>query len=166
MLLRGVNVGTQKRLPMAELRAMAAKLGYANPRTHLQSGNLVLDAAVEGPAIERALGATVAAFLGREVAVLAIAAEGWAGYVAANPFPAETQSAPDRVLIVLGAAPPDAEALARAKAKAAFGERLAIAGGALWIFFPEGAGRSKLGTHPNATARNWRTVRAIEALLA
>ena len=44
-LLRGVNVGGNRKLPMAELRATLATAGYGEVRTHLQSGNVILDSA-------------------------------------------------------------------------------------------------------------------------
>jgi uncharacterized protein (DUF1697 family) len=40
-LLRGVNVGGAKKVPMLELRELARSLGFGNPRTLLNSGNLV-----------------------------------------------------------------------------------------------------------------------------
>ena len=43
-LLRGINLGAHKRVKMPELRALATELGLGDPRTYLQSGNLVVDA--------------------------------------------------------------------------------------------------------------------------
>src|SRR5688572_20096464 len=43
-LLRGVNVGKAKRVPMAEFRALLAALGYANVTILLNSGNAVFRA--------------------------------------------------------------------------------------------------------------------------
>jgi uncharacterized protein (DUF1697 family) len=40
-LLRGVNVGKAKRVPMAELRQLLGGLGYTNVSTLLNSGNAV-----------------------------------------------------------------------------------------------------------------------------
>ena len=40
-LLRGINVGRAKRVAMADLRALLAELGYRDPRSLLNSGNLV-----------------------------------------------------------------------------------------------------------------------------
>jgi uncharacterized protein (DUF1697 family) len=41
-LLRGVNVGKGKRVPMGELRALLCALGYTGVSTLLNSGNAVL----------------------------------------------------------------------------------------------------------------------------
>jgi len=43
VLLRGINVGGHRRVPMADLRALLAGLGYERVRTHLQSGNVVVE---------------------------------------------------------------------------------------------------------------------------
>ena len=40
-LIRGINVGPSKRVPMAALREMLSGLGYTDVRTHLNSGNAV-----------------------------------------------------------------------------------------------------------------------------
>ena len=42
-LLRGINLGSQKRVKMPDLRALATELGFGDPRTYLQSGNLVVN---------------------------------------------------------------------------------------------------------------------------
>ena len=44
-LLRGINVGKNKRVAMADLRAVIESLGYRNARTLLNSGNAVFDSA-------------------------------------------------------------------------------------------------------------------------
>jgi len=54
-LLRGVNVGGNRKLSMAELRATLATAGYGEVRTHLQSGNVILDSAKKPATLEREL---------------------------------------------------------------------------------------------------------------
>ena len=48
-LLRGVNVGKAKRVPMAELRTLLTGLGYTGVATLLNSGNAVFGAASGSP---------------------------------------------------------------------------------------------------------------------
>ena len=45
-LLRGINVGRNKRIAMADLRSLCEGLGFEHVRTLLQSGNVVLDSSV------------------------------------------------------------------------------------------------------------------------
>ena len=54
-LLRGVNVGKAKRVPMAHWKALMADLGYANIRTLLNSGNAVFEAKGKTSATTHAL---------------------------------------------------------------------------------------------------------------
>ena len=42
-LIRGINVGTAKRIAMKDLREQLADIGFENVRTLLQSGNAVVD---------------------------------------------------------------------------------------------------------------------------
>src|SRR4051794_30291632 len=70
-LLRGINVGRNKRVQMADLRRVLADLGYRDIRTHLNSGNAVFGSppdAVDGAA-ER-IQAAIAAELGVQCAVM------------------------------------------------------------------------------------------------
>ena len=39
-LIRGINVGSTRTLPMADLRALCLELGLKRPETYIQSGNL------------------------------------------------------------------------------------------------------------------------------
>ena len=43
-LLRGINVGGHKKVPMADLKKMMEKMGLKNVKTLLASGNVVFDA--------------------------------------------------------------------------------------------------------------------------
>lgn len=42
-LLRGINVGGNNIIKMADLKAICAKLGYENVKTYIQSGNVIFD---------------------------------------------------------------------------------------------------------------------------
>ncbi len=59
-LLRGINVGTAKRIAMADLRTLFSDLGYTDVRTLLNSGNVVFsgaksDANAEALRLEQAI---------------------------------------------------------------------------------------------------------------
>ena len=67
VLLRGINVGRNRRVGMAELRAVLTDAGYYDVRTHLQSGNVLLTSDLRGEKLEPARV--------RELAQLAVAPE-------------------------------------------------------------------------------------------
>ena len=65
-LLRGVNVGGKRKVPMTELQAAFVAMGFADARTLLNSGNVVFraDKSLTPPALEAFLEAEAARRLG------------------------------------------------------------------------------------------------------
>jgi len=55
VLLRGINLGPSRRVRMEALRQLLGSAGYGNVRTHVQSGNVVLETALGPARLERAL---------------------------------------------------------------------------------------------------------------
>jgi uncharacterized protein (DUF1697 family) len=167
-LLRGINVGGNRKVPMADLRAVAEELGLGHPRTYVASGNLVFESGDPPSALEERLERALHARFGFDVDVVARSAHDWASYAESNPFPEESRRAPNLVMLVIGKRPPDEEALEALRARASAQEKVERRDDALWIWFGNGAGRSKIGTGPSRgvwTSRNWRTVQKLEEML-
>ena len=166
-LLRGINVGGHRRVPMADLRALAETEGLADVRSHVASGNLVFESNEAAATIETRLEKAIAARFGFAVDVVVRSASAWAELADGNPFPRESAESPNHVMMTIGKrAIGDAE-IAALRAKAAPDERVERSGEAVWIWFGSGAGRSKIGTMPGKeiwTTRNWRTVKALEEM--
>jgi len=169
-LLRGINVGGRTSMKMVDLRALAEEIGWRDVATYVQSGNLVF--AVEGAErkLEEQLEKAIERRFGMNVAVLVRSAATWAEYIKANPLPEASAADPGRVLLSVSKAPPSPDAAEKLQARAQDGEQVRIAAGALWVYFPEGAGRSKLfaglAESSPATTRNWRTVLKIGEMLS
>lgn len=165
-LLRAVNVGGTGKLPMVELRALAEALGFARPRTHIASGNLVFESPLGPAAVRAALEGALAAAMGKPVGVVLRSPAQLQALLDANPFP---QAAPNRVAVTLlnEALDPDWAAGVRHQAD----EALAPAAPALRAFFVHyGAGmgqsRLRIPALDAGTARNLNTLRAVLALAA
>ncbi|MEA2638307.1 MAG: hypothetical protein QOE18_1364, partial [Chloroflexota bacterium] len=106
-LLRGINVGRNKRIAMSELRTMLESLGYTNIRTHLQSGNAIFLAQRRKPeSLEQELSVGIKKSFGMDVAVLIRTAAELASVVDANPFAAHGVSAGELHATFLAAPPP------------------------------------------------------------
>jgi uncharacterized protein (DUF1697 family) len=171
-LLRAINGGGAS-LPMAELRSLCEQLGWEKVRTYIQSGNVVFDADGDPPALERELEQGLRDRFGFDRPVLVRSAAQWFGYAAGSPFPDQEQDAPNRLLLGLAKAalaPGAAEAL---QARGAAGEQVRQVADALWFWFPDGSGATRLS--PTAidkvagspvTTRNWRTVCKLQDMLA
>ena len=164
-LLRGINVGGRNKVPMADLRALAADLGWTNVFTYIASGNLFFDAAAEAAAIETTLEGAIDRRFGITIPVIVRVTAQWPDLIAANPFPEAADAEPDRLMLCLTKAAPRDDAASKLEEHARNGEQVRLAGGALWVYYPKGAGTSRLSPSlfdrlagSPVTARNWRTV--------
>ncbi len=164
-LLRGVNVGGAK-LPMADLRAIAADLGYEGVATYIQSGNLVLSTTDTAAKVEKDLAAAIAAGTRVKPPVLVRTRSQLARVVKGNPFLARGEDA--SLVHVLFTDGPAKTAIAKLDLPAYEPDEAQPIGKELYLFLPNGVGRSKLATdlvrHKAGTQRNWRTVTTLRAM--
>ena len=160
-LLRGVNLMGGTVLRMADLKALAEKLGFKSVRTFIASGNLLFASAKREAAVKRALEAAVKAHMTREVGVMVRTAAELDAVATGNPFAGEPGNRV--VAIFLDEAPP-ADALDAAKNVA--DERMALGTREIYVHYPSGQGRSKLAIPAAAkgTARNMNTVAKLAEL--
>lgn len=167
-LVRGINVGGHAKVPMAALRNLCGDLGWQAVETFIQSGNVVFQAGGTSANLERALEEALEKDFGFRPAVIVRSAAAWAKLLDTNPFAAETEAEPAKVMVALSKEKLAGGAAATIAAKAAAGETAREAGGALWFHYPNGAGRSKItpalidkAAGSPVTARNWRTAVAL-----
>ena len=171
-LLKGINVGGNKMVPMAELRELVAGIGLSEPQTLLQSGNLVFRSRTRPAAqLERLLGDEIEKRLAVRSEIFVRTAAEWGAIVAGNPFGDEAKRDPGHLLVFLlkdSVKPKSVEAL---RAAITGREVVRAAGTHAYVVYPDGIGRSKL-THAlfekvlatQATGRNWNTVLKLAAL--
>jgi uncharacterized protein (DUF1697 family) len=176
ILIRGINVGTAKRVAMADLRALLEELGYTAVKTHLNSGNAVAtgpeaDPLAQAARIEEAL----AARTGVSARVLVVTAEHLRAVAAAHPFAAEmaaVEKGGSRMMAHLLVAAPDPAVLAE-RDPAAFDPGHAQLGDrVIYQWCPAGLLESPdmhswaakhLGVE--VTSRNWNTIAKLAELL-
>ena len=90
VLLRGINVGGKRKLPMQELRELCESLGYSNISTYIQSGNVVLEADATAAALAEQLQQAILREYDFEVPVVVLSAEEFLQAYHSNPYlPAE-----------------------------------------------------------------------------
>ena len=166
-LLRGINVGGQKLLPMSELTSMLENIGLRNVETYVQSGNVVFQSEETNVSL---LADTIRAAIKQsrsfEPQVLLLEPREIEKAVRENPFP-EAESEPKTLhLFFLSSEPrsPDLDALESIKSSR---ERFTLKDGVFYLHAPDGIGRSRLAANAEKllgvpmTGRNWRTVRKI-----
>jgi len=179
-LLRGINVGGQRKVAMTDLRTVVSSLGHGEVSTYIQSGNVLFatkqtDTAAMAAAMERA----IAAALGLQPRVVVVSCEELAAVADANPYPDEPN--PRHVHVIFLSKQPGADLEARVVAAQAQAARKGsrdtarLVGRTLFVHTPGGYGRSELaallakllagrGDGPSGTARNWATVTKLLAL--
>lgn len=167
-MLRGVNVGPNRRVPMADLRTLFEQAGHQNVRTYVQSGNIVLAAGDTAPAeLEREAGRLIADRFGFDVPVIARTRAELAAVVARDPL-GDVVTDPKRYQVSFCSAEVAPEVVSTLQAAAVGDERLVAHGRELYAWHPDGVARSKLwnalagkGLGAVATARNWTTVTTL-----
>ena len=172
-LLRGINVGGRTKVPMADLRALCASLGWSGVETYIASGNVLFEAEEEAAALEGALEQALEGKFGTTFPVIVRSASSWPALLAGNPFAEAAEAEPNRLMMMLSKRLPEANAAQAIQERARDGERVAQAGEAIWIHYPAGSGTSRLSPSlidkligSPATARNYRTVLKLNELLA
>jgi uncharacterized protein (DUF1697 family) len=163
-LLRGINVGGHNPVPMAELRPLCESLGWHDVRTYIQSGNVVLRSDADAARLEQELEAAIAGRFDLVIPVIVRAATWWSRALTRNPHTDAAHAEPNRVMLAVPKYAPREGAGAALQERAQHGERVVQVEDALWIHFPEGAGRSKITpalldrlVGSPVTMRNWRT---------
>jgi uncharacterized protein (DUF1697 family) len=168
-LLRGINVGRNKRIAMQDLRAMLESLGYTDVRTLLQSGNALFTAASQKPeTLERDISAAIKAEFGMDVAVMVRTAADLASVVTANPFVARGVAAAELHATFLSAAPAKAriDAVDREACKP---DEFAVGPRVIYARLRNGITGSRLPDWDRvlgvrATTRNWNTTTKLREL--
>ncbi|MER6289566.1 DUF1697 domain-containing protein [Streptomyces sviceus] len=171
-LLRGINVGGSRKVPMADLRTLMEGLGHDGVRSYLQSGQAVFTAdhgdeeslATElTAAIEKRFGFPVDVIVRDHAYLKAI--------VDNCPFPAAELEG-KQLHVTYFSAPVDADRFAEIDRTAHLPEEFRLGDRALYLYAPNGLGRSKLAEYLSrprlnkgviATSRNWNTaVKLVE----
>lgn len=178
-LLRGINVGGNKKVSMADLRELVSSLGHADVRTYIQSGNVLFttdraDTAALAAELERA----IAAALGVQAGVIVLTRDELATAARENPYPNEEN--PRYVHVVFLPGPADRElaagvAAAEQQAGRKGGRDTArVIGRVVYVHTPDGYGTSELvkllgraggpmSARAGGTARNMATVTELLA---
>jgi uncharacterized protein (DUF1697 family) len=171
-MLRGINLGPNRRIPMADLRQLLADAGFENVKTYVQSGNIALSATAKPAQLERELAALIEQRFGFAVPVVVRGRRQLQAVVDRDPIPGAAE-APKLYQVTFLSAKPSAAAVTRLRELARESERVAFAGREIYTFHPDGVAGSKLSLAivakdlgAGATSRNWTTVNRLLEMAA
>jgi uncharacterized protein (DUF1697 family) len=167
LLLRGINIGPNKRIAMPQLRALLTDAGFEDVQTYVQSGNVVLTSTAKQDKVGARSEELIAERFGFDVDVIVRSRDELAEVVRLNPL-ADVADNPKRYQVSFCDGEPDPAAVERIAALAAPSEKLVAIGRELYAWHPEGVARSKMwnklagsGLGVRSTARNWTTVTTL-----
>jgi len=166
-LLRGINIGPNKRVPMPRLRELLTEHGYENVKTYVASGNIVLTSKAEPRKLEKELEKLIEEEWGFGVAVIVRTRDELADVIERNPF-ADIVDNPKFMQVSFLSGKPDNENAKKINDACVEPELVGIDGREIYAWHPNGIGRSDLAKllatkqlGVTVTARNWNTVLAM-----
>lgn len=168
VLLRGINLGKARQVAMPRLREVLTDRGHDAVRTHLRSGNVLLDSPLAEAALAEDVRGAIEREFGFEVPVVVRTGAEVAAVVAGDPF-ASVATDPARYLVTFLPEPPPAakvDALPPAE-----GGAYLVRGRELYLWLPDGIQHTPLASWSwdrllgvPGTARNWNTVTKLAEL--
>lgn len=171
-LLRAVNLGAHNKVSMPKLRELLAAEGFGEIRTYVQSGNIVaLSPQRSAAAVEKLICALITREFGLSVPVVVRTPGELVAVIEANPFPAAAQARPKQLHVTFLAGDPDVDGVAAIHGDDLTRDVCRVDGRHLYVDYVEGVHGSKLTPTYFArrlgvegTARNWRTVLALDEM--
>jgi uncharacterized protein (DUF1697 family) len=161
-LLRGINVGGARKVPMSDLRELFGSLGHSKVRTYIQSGNVVFTAKSSPPSrIRAALERSVEKSFGFEVTVLLRTPAELGAVAKRNPYGADAY-------VTFLEAPADAKKVKAIDPAPYRPDEFKVQGTEVYLHCPNGYGNTKINNTfferklaTRATTRNWKTVSTL-----
>ncbi|MCX6263118.1 MAG: DUF1697 domain-containing protein [Bacteroidetes bacterium] len=167
--LRGINVSGQKLIKMADLQKTYEKLGFGNITTYVQSGNVVFTGKKATPKeLAASISQQIAKDFGFQVPVLVLSINSLRQIIASNPFLQDSEKDIAFIHITfLSSQPPKFDEKAIEEKKLG-GEAIAFTNMAVYLYCPNGYGKTKLTNsfletklQVSATTRNWKTTNEL-----
>jgi uncharacterized protein (DUF1697 family) len=174
-ILRGINVGGNRKILMKDLNSLFEKLGFSKVETYIQSGNVIFESDINGstPDLEVKIQRAIAETFGLDVPVIVRTADEWAQSIVNNPFWKEKDADIDRLHLTCLKEVPSQELIEKIKLFQFLPDRYEIIGKDVFIFCAAGYGASKLVNSffesklkVSATTRNWKTVMKLHEMIS
>ena len=171
-MLRGINVGGQKKIEMAELRRLYESLGLAQVSSYVQSGNVVFASAEpDGAKLAQLLETQIEQNFGFAVSVFIRDTADFGQLFERNPFWRDRHEVLAKLHVTFLYRRPIEAELSNLRAPTGETDEFVVGEQEIFLFCPNGYGRTKLSNSfferklkQPATTRNWKTVTALYQL--
>ncbi len=168
-ILRGINVSGKNLIKMETLRKAYENLGFQDVKSYVQSGNVVFNAeAIDPKTLAEKISEMIAQEFGMEVPVIAFEAEKLERVITQSPFTKDSEKDPKFLHVTFLASIPAQVDMTAIEEKKQAGEEITIVNDAVYLYCPNGYGKSKLTNNflenklkVSATTRNWKTTNQL-----
>ncbi len=171
-MLRGINVGGNKRMKMERLRESFEALGFEQVKTFIQSGNVIYKAAkTSTTALSNRIEKKLLEDFGFPVFVVSRTVDEMIAAIENNPFATAPGIDQEKLHVMFLSESPTATALSKLATLTVSPDQSTCVGKEIYLYLPNGAGESKLMKSPIdrvlsvvTTTRNWRTVNSLRQM--
>ncbi len=171
-MLRGINVGGNKRIKMDDLRKSFAGLGFEQVKTYIQSGNVVFKAGkASSVAMGRKIEASIVNDFGFSASVIVRTGAELGQTITANPFLTQRGIDHEKLHVTFLSDIPTTPALKKLAEFTVAPDQSQCVGKEIFLYLPNGFSASSLWKVPwekalgvVTTTRNWKTVNAIHQM--
>jgi uncharacterized protein (DUF1697 family) len=174
LILRGINVGANRKVPMADLKVLCAKLRLQNLQTYIQSGNVVFELPQPESVseLENRLQKAFTETFGFDIPVIVRTIQEIEESITNNPFLKEKDVDVDKLHLTFLKEEPSPELLEKTKALQFLPDRFEIIGRDVFVYCENGYGRTKITNDffekklkVQSTTRNWKTVMKLHEMI-
>lgn len=170
-LLRGINVGSHKRIKMDDLIKALESMGFKNVKTYLQSGNVIFENDSDNADIAENIEMKISQTFGFSVNVIVRTGDELENIIKGNPFVKDENIQLDKLHVTFLSDMPNPETISNLDIKKDENEKFEVAGKEIYLYCPNGYARTKLTNdvfekklNIVATTRNWKTTNKLMEL--
>lgn len=168
-ILRGINVSGKNLIKMDALRKSYENAGFFNVQSYVQSGNIIFQSDSEHTQeLEQKIIQLIKQDFGLDIPVFVLSVNQLKSVIEKNPFVKQTEKDPSFFHITFLSVKPGLYEHSIIESKKAEGEEIAFSDDAVYLYCPDGYGKTKLTNNfiesklkVTATTRNWKTANEL-----
>jgi len=163
VLLRGINVGGNNKLPMAELRTLLSTNGYENVVTYIQSGNIILNSTMTVEKTNEHVKLLIKQQFDYTIPVVTLTSEEIKKCFIENPY-LKIEDNTKNLHVTFLKNIPENDLVTNLEINTSNNDSYTISGKTIYLHTPDGYQKTKFSNtlfekklNTQATTRNWRT---------
>jgi uncharacterized protein (DUF1697 family) len=171
-LLRGINIGPNKRMKMEKLRVSCEAVGFKNVKTYIQSGNVVCQAGkLPSDVAAKRIEAQIKKDFGFSSDVIVRSEGEMKQIIEGNPLLKEPGVDAAKLHVVFLSEVPPSESIKKLQSIVLAPDKVRHKGKEIYFYFPNGVSGSSIWKHNldrvlgiSGTMRNWKTVNTLHQM--